>query len=108
MSTENVVPASEGYPRLASVMGPCNLGIFKKFAELNALNILHLQAELVYLEQELRILMEMDNTSGDSARKLYIKSAYALRKSADGRNDHQWRKLLAIREKLKEYSKTTL
>ena len=104
MSTDNGVQAIEGYPRLARVMGPCNLGIFRRFTELNALNILHLQAELVYLEQELKILTELDDISGDATRALYAKSAYGLRKSVESGNDHQWRKILEVREKLKEYS----
>jgi hypothetical protein len=67
MSTNNNIQV-EGYPRLAKVMGPRDLGIFRKFAELNALNVLHLQAELVYLEEEFKILTELDETSGDPAR----------------------------------------
>lgn len=93
----------EGYPRLASIMGPRNLGIFRKFSELNALNILQLQAELVYLEQELKILIEEDHASGHPTRIMHAKSAYMLRRSTGG-NDRQWEKVLEIREKLKEYS----
>lgn len=85
-------------------MGPRNLGIFRKFAELNAFNILHLQAELVYLEQELKILTELDDTSGHATRALHAKSAYELRKSVETGHCHQWQKTLEVREKLKEYS----
>jgi hypothetical protein len=104
MSTNNDTNI-EGYPRLARVMGPRNLSLFRKFAELNAFNLLQLQAELVYLEQELKILHEIDHTSGHPTRTSHAKSAYTLRNSMGSGNDQQWQKILEIREKLKEYSK---
>lgn len=52
-----------------------DLQVYCRFAELNVFNIVQLQAELVYLEQELQILTELDDQSGDPGRSQYSKSA---------------------------------
>jgi hypothetical protein len=107
MSAQNGVGAVEGYPSLAKFMGPRHFGIFRKFAELNTTNILHLQSELAFLEKELEVLSKWDNAggSGDPRSILFAQSARALRTLVETGNDRQWQKLLEIRGKLKEYSK---
>ena len=103
MSLNHQTAASGGYPRLARFMAQ-DLGVYRRFAELNVFNIVQLQDELVYLEQELKILTELDDQSGDPGRSQYSKSAKTLHESVQGNDSHQWHKTLEIREKLKEYS----
>jgi hypothetical protein len=59
----------EGYAKLASLMGAYpEVAIVRRFAALNAQNILYLQAELVNLESRLRLVEEEDRNSGDPSR----------------------------------------
>ncbi|PVH87646.1 hypothetical protein DL98DRAFT_649265 [Cadophora sp. DSE1049] len=107
MSINSQAPASGGYPRLAQFMAQ-DLGVYRRFGELNVSNILQLQAELVYLEKELKILIRLDDQSGDPIRSQYSKSAETLHKSVQGNDSPQWRKTLEVREKLKEYNAALL
>jgi hypothetical protein len=53
----------KGYRGLAGFIGPQlheGVGIFKRFANLNTLNLLYMQAELMHLEQELKVLALID------------------------------------------------
>jgi hypothetical protein len=55
-----------GYEKLAGLMTKhSEVATFQRFDFLNTLNILHLQAELVHLEQELRDSMREDLESGN-------------------------------------------
>jgi hypothetical protein len=57
--------SSEGYARVAWLMArtdTSDLAIFRKFGELNMLNLLRLQAELVALQHELGILYEEEES----------------------------------------------
>jgi hypothetical protein len=94
-----------GYPALSTVMGPYpGLSMFKRFGELNARNLLYMQAEIIDLEQQLHIISGMDQSSTDEAHKKYATNALALRRSGKQGDGRQWRIVLEIREKLKEYS----
>ena len=96
-------PAAEGYPRLAHLMGKYpGEAIFRRFATLNARNLLYLQAELVQLEWELEQDTNADCASEDGARRAFQTHARTLRE--EGKGSVQWEKVLLIREKLKEYS----
>lgn len=95
----------EGYAKIASrIAANPELGIYRRFAALNAQNILYLQAELHGLEHELkRYAAEDAAASSDEARKLYSRDWQTLAESTD--NDRgQWNTMCRIRTKLKEYS----
>jgi hypothetical protein len=123
----------DGYAKLASLMGAYpEVAIIRRFAALNAQNILYLQAELVNLESRLRRVEEEDRNSGDSNRvdcavdwfKLSNavdmlsssgsqpgSSRSSIREDEDGHEDaaslnQRWKLVLKIREKLKQYSMT--
>lgn len=93
------------YDRLADLVGTHReLGLFKRFAKLNAKDILYMQAELIHLEAELERI-ELENArSGDADKEAFQVSVFDLKESAGTQKDLQWRKALEIREKLKAYS----
>lgn len=95
----------EGYAKIASrIAAHPELGIYRRFAVLNAQNILYLQAELHGLEQELRQYASEDAAaSSDEERKLYSRDWQTLAESADS-DRRQWNTMCRIRSKLREYS----
>lgn len=80
------------------------LSLFKRFAELNARNLLYMQAEILYLEQELKILTAVDKRSSNASEREYAERVLHMMKAGENGGSLQWRKILDIREKLKEYS----
>src|SRR5271154_482352 len=71
-----------GYQSLAGFMGPePGISIYRKFAALNALNLLYMQSELVHLELELKNIAKEDDESQALERKSYKKSFLALQRS---------------------------
>jgi hypothetical protein len=97
----------QGYSRLASLMGAHpEVAIFRRFASLNALNLLHLQAELHSLELNLEEHAQVDATSGDFWRARYDRDWECLSQSisAEHGNPAQWNTMQKIKEKLNEYS----
>lgn len=121
----------DGYAKIATLMGAYpEVAIIRRFAALNAQNILYMQAELVDLESRLRRYEEEDRSSGDQNRVDYAVDWFKLsnavdaspssgsqtgtstndesEKADDGDNEvpqgRRWRLVLQIREKLKEYS----
>ena len=94
------------YPALAKEVGlRPGLGIFRRFAALNAKSLLYLQAEIADLEEELAEQEAFDQGKPD--RREFQWSANELRNAEPGQ-DKQWRRLLNIRAKLQEYSKVKL
>ena len=96
----------DGYPGLAKVMGPNSdqgFGIYKCFAELNARNLLMMQAELLGLEEELKTLTFLDESCPDPTRKAFARNVWRMRNT---KNSEQWAKVLEIREKLQAYSES--
>ena len=92
-----------GYPELASVMGPHRgMALFKRFAALNARSLLHRQAELLDMEEQLHVQTELDRKLG---LPFHTDARALLRSRDDPVNGRQWHMILEIREKLKEYSK---
>lgn len=97
---------SQGYSSLAELLGNHDgLAIYRRFATLNAQNLLYLQSELIILEDDLRRLAFADDSSESGQRRKFKSEIRALKANppneAEGR---QWRMVLEIREKLKEYS----
>ena len=96
-----------GYPDLAALMGRYSeVAIFRRFRVLNLQTLLHMQAELVHMEQELQDIAKEDNESGDPVRQSYQSSWMAMEDGArSGGDSLQRTKLLEAREKLDKYSK---
>jgi hypothetical protein len=93
----------EGYPAIAQIM--CNhdeLAIFRRFRELNALDLLYAQAELTHLEDDLVELRAVDKAHPEKA--LYHRDWWSLAHSTEDENKEQWQKVLEIRKKLEAYS----
>lgn len=98
----------EGYPKLAVLQAAYpELCIYRRFSTLNARNLLYLQAELVDLEEQLDEYTLADIKSDDLREKKYSRNWHYLSTSVDGVENSQWYTMLAIREKLREYSKSS-
>ena len=100
-------PKPRGYPKLAELMGThYETAIFRRFRELNMLNLLSLQAELTDLEIQLQNIRGEDELSEDPIRELYAVDFHEMIQQREEGDDLQWRMLLRIRGKLQEYSIT--
>lgn len=100
-------PEPQGYDRLATFMGLLpEAAIFRRFAALNAKNILYLQAELLSLEQELQSAAEDDARSTSAKRQEYSRDWYLLSRTGDHSDGdpQQWKLFMTIRNTLNEYS----
>ena len=94
----------EGYAKVANIMAlHPELAIVRRFSALNMQRTLHLQAELVHLETELKEQV-MEDLAKNPHAMFYAKDWWSLSRSADNGDETQWRKLLEVGEKLKEYS----
>ncbi|MCJ1307123.1 hypothetical protein MMC25_000769 [Agyrium rufum] len=103
----SVPPQVEGYPKLAGILGlKPEIAIFKRFAKLQAENLLFLQAELLQLEQDLEEIVLEDLASANPVTQSYARSYWAMRYASEHGDGLQWRKRTEIKEKLKEYSIT--
>lgn len=92
-----------GYPDLAKIMGPHNgMSLFKRFASLNAKNTLYMQAELLDLERQLDNVEKYDKEQ--EGLPYYREALTLVDCESNGMNPEQWRLVLRIREKLREYS----
>jgi len=95
-----------GYPKLAAKMEiQPEVAIFRRFGALNAQNLLYLQAELTYLERELRKQQVQDANDNVGDGSSYAINWFWLRESAGTADSQQLDLVLQIRETLKEYSK---
>lgn len=108
------IPPPAGYPRLASLMGAHpETAIFRRFGQLNVLNLLYLQAELTNLENSLHEAIKADSESKNFERSIYSRDWQTLQESVTvegqkcGGDPTQWNLVLQIRDKLNEYSKAT-
>ena len=97
---------SQSYSSLAEFLGNHDgLAIYRRFATLNAQNLLYLQSELIILEDELKRLTFADDRSESEQRRSFRKDIGALKANPSNEVEgQQWRKVLEVREKLKEYS----
>ena len=94
----------KGYARLAGLFGQYQeTAMFSRFARLNAKNLLYMQAELVQMEYELDTIALEDSQSDDPDRQSFHAYVYNMKK-AQGSDSLQWRMVLEIRQRLKEYS----
>jgi hypothetical protein len=102
MAFDPNVDIQKGYRGLAGFIGPQlheGVGIFKRFKNLNTLNLLYMQAELMHLEQELKVLALID--TGHPNHQTFATSVRDMKQSPDS---PQWRKVLEVRNMLKTYS----
>lgn len=99
-----------GYPQLAERMGRTpETAILRRFAGLNARNLLYLQAELVQLEGDLAEAEVADSRREEGLGRKFSTDWFWLVQSVNG-NEHsrQWQLMLKVRERLKEYSRFKL
>jgi hypothetical protein len=95
----------EGYPRLAGQIGQYpETAILRRFATLNSQNLLYLQAELIHLEEKIRVLEATANRSQSDNKRLYARDWYWLKASAESDDCELWQTVLEAKTKLKEYS----
>jgi hypothetical protein len=94
-----------GHPKIAGQMSTQpETAIFRRFGELNARNLLYLQAELAYLEKKLSEYEIADNRDPVGEKSNYAVSWYWLAHSKDDGDTKQLDIVLKIRSRLKEYS----
>lgn len=104
----------QGYDKLAFFIGADRgHSIYKRFAKLNAKNLLYFQAELVNLEAQLKSIELADKASEVAEKEPFPYSVFHLKRSYQSpgedengqpRHPTQWLKVLEIRHLLKEYS----
>ncbi|KAH6652864.1 hypothetical protein BKA67DRAFT_567757 [Truncatella angustata] len=94
------------YRGLASLMSDySDVAVFRRFRKLNLQSLLHMQAELLHIEQELQEIANEDNESGDPVRRSYQTNWKAMEDSAHSGGDSLQRtKWLEAREKLEKYN----
>jgi hypothetical protein len=94
----------EGYAQIAGFMSDASeMAIFRRFGTLSLQNLLYQQAELVELENELAQLANEEREPGHPNRPYYRTDWWFLSRSQDYGDGKQWKKVLEIRAKLKEY-----
>lgn len=90
----------KGYPKLASIVGQYpGMAIFRRFARLNAQNLLYMQVEIAQLEEELDFVVLQDSQVDE--RKSYQAYVHDLKKGTDS---PLWQKAMEVRGRLKDYS----
>lgn len=81
------------------------MAMYRRFRGLNSRNLLYLQAELVMIEKKLLALERSDAASSDEDRKQYSRDyAYLLMLAEDDSMNEQYKLIIEMRDKLKEYS----
>ena len=76
------------------------IAIFPRFDELNMLNLMSLQSEIVELRKCLRQTCQLDDESTSRDESRY---SFSFKLSKD-QNSEQYKLLMALRPKLREYS----
>jgi hypothetical protein len=99
----------EGYARLGDRSGRrAELLIHRRFAAIQAQNILYLQAEIHELESDLReIEQENAKATPGNPRSQYARNWHRLSTARDA-DRAQWNTFCLLREKLKEYNKALI
>lgn len=83
------------------------LGMVSQFSSLNIQTLLYRQAEIISLQQDLQELEDSSDRSPDEEKRKFSRDWNALSSAEekDG-SDEQWKLVLLIRERLKEYSES--
>lgn len=98
---------SMNYHLLASLIGvQSDFAIFKRFLDLNARDLLRLQGEILYLENELKSVIADDRASGDPEREQFEFCIGSLRGDPHPSREKglQWEKHVELGHKLHYYS----
>lgn len=97
-----------GYPRLTRLMLRVpEMAVFRSFEELNMINLLRMQAELDYLEQQLQQIREEDSL--DAGPRKYYATSFSRMKEHSASGDSLQSEILAnIGVKLESYSAVLL
>ena len=96
-----------GYPKLARLMGHSpETAIFRRFKELNLINLLRLQAELQDMEHQLQGIRDDDAQSSDQVRACYATDFRLMRDWKETGDSLQYDLLVSIGDKVQEYSLT--
>lgn len=91
----------EGYDKLAAwIASDRGLSIYRRFAGLNAKNLLYLQAEIITLADDLREIIDEDRKSEDAKVQRFSTSIWYLKNTPS----LQWARFLELRSLLNEYS----
>ena len=95
-----------GYPKLARLMGPYpDIAIFRRFGSLTMLNLMRLQAELLAIEEKLRLVQAEISISKDPDINSYCQDFQKINNPKLANNE-----LLSLMEdscqKLEQYSKS--
>jgi hypothetical protein len=97
----------DGYLQISQLMSQhTEMAVVRRFGNLNMLNILHLQAELMHLEEKYYRLAESDAKS--SSRPYRARDWWSLTQPDCNGRKEQWETLLEIREKLAQYSEVKI
>ncbi|PYH93148.1 hypothetical protein BO71DRAFT_420304 [Aspergillus ellipticus CBS 707.79] len=85
--------------------------IFRRFAKLNAQNLLYLQAELENVQTDLDEIAWNDHCSDSEEKQAYAFNVWRMQDSLNQESPEysvQWRKVLEARKLLKEYNEALL
>jgi hypothetical protein len=95
---------TDGYAKIANFMGRhVELGIFRGFDTLNMQSLLYQQAEITWLEQELKILAESNR--GQPSHSYRSKDWWSLAHSEEELGKEEWKIAKEIQAKLEKYSR---
>lgn len=96
-------PTVKGYPQIAYIMRQHReLANFRQFGHLNMLTLLHMQAEIMLLEEKYELISAADQSNTNMPFR--SRDWWTLAQLDCEGNRAQWDLLLQIKEKLKEYS----
>lgn len=103
------LPTQQGYSALAELFGGYpSLGVFHLFKDLNAANLLDLQAELLLLKRDLEVFMHAETALSRCTESDPLTASVQHLKKSNRQScpyhERIWHTKLEIRQKLKEYS----
>jgi hypothetical protein len=91
----------DGYDKVAAwIASDRGLSIYRRFARLNAKNLLYLQAEIVTVAEDLQEIIDEDQKSEDAKAQRFSTSVWYLKNTPS----LQWERFLELRRLLNEYS----
>ncbi|KAK7961674.1 uncharacterized protein PG986_002499 [Apiospora aurea] len=105
MAQDRTTPVIQprGYPKLAKFMVEQDYAMLRQFRQLAMRNLLYLQAEICELEHDLTEQGLLDANASDE-RKWYDREWWYLHQGeARGTGGKQWKLVLRVRAKLREY-----
>ncbi|GFG18860.1 hypothetical protein IFM5058_09441 [Aspergillus udagawae] len=95
----------DGYDKVAAwIASDRGLSIYRRFARLNAKNLLYLQAEIVAVAEDLREIIDEDQKSDDTKAQRFSTSVWYLKNTPS----LQWERFLELRRLLNEYNNTLI